>query len=60
MLIPIRVYAERNGVDVSTVRHKCLKGGYKTAQKLGRDWLIDEDEPYTDLRRRMDEKEEVK
>lgn len=52
MLIPIKIYAERNGIDASTVRHKCLKGNYKTAQKIGRDWLIDEDEPHIDLRRR--------
>lgn len=50
MLITIKEYAERNGTTPGNVRHKCQRGSYKTAQKIGRDWLIDENEPYVDLR----------
>ena len=51
MLITLTEYARRIGRDPSTLRHKAIKGGFKTAQKLGRDWFIDEDEPYSDNRR---------
>ena len=50
MLITIKEYAERNGLNHSNVRHKCQRGSYKTAQKIGRDWLIDENEPDADRR----------
>ena len=50
MLITVKEYAARHGVSPAAVRQKCERGGYKTAQKPGRDWLIDEDEEYTDLR----------
>ena len=43
-LISIKEYAERNGLQHDNVRHKCQRGSYKTAQKIGRDWLIDEKE----------------
>ncbi len=49
-LISIKEYAERNGMQHDNVRHKCLRGCYKTAQKIGRDWLIDEDEKDLDHR----------
>lgn len=49
-LISIKEYAERNGLNHDNVRHKCQRGAYKTAQKIGRDWLIDESEPDVDRR----------
>lgn len=49
-LITIKEYAERNGLHHDNVRHKCQRGSYKTAQKIGRDWLIDENEPDADRR----------
>ena len=49
MLITIKEYAGRHGVDPSTIRHRIQRGATR-AQKIGRDWLIDEDEPYTDGR----------
>lgn len=49
-LISIKEYAERNGMQHDNVRHKCQRGSYKTAQKIGRDWLIDENEPDLDRR----------
>lgn len=56
-LIPLTEYAAKHGKDPATVRQKALRGGFQTARKIGRDWMIEEDEPYTDLReRREDEK----
>lgn len=50
MLITIKEYSERNGLNHTNVRHKCQRGSYKTAKKIGRDWLIDEDELDVDHR----------
>lgn len=49
-MITLKEYANKHGKDVASVRHKAQRGTFKTAQKLGRDWLIDEDEPYEDMR----------
>ena len=49
-LISLREYAIRNGKEPDTAKHKAQRGGFKTAVKIGRDWLIDEDEPYVDRR----------
>jgi hypothetical protein len=50
MEITITKYAARHNRSPVTVRQKALRGGFKTARRVGRDWLIDEDEPYTDNR----------
>ena len=55
-LITLKEYASRIGKDPVVVRQKILRGNLP-AQKIGRDWLIEEDTPYTDLRRRPKEKE---
>lgn len=49
-MIPLKEYAIRYGRDPSAFRHKALRGGFQTAQKIGRDWMIDENEPLTDHR----------
>jgi len=49
-LIPIKEYASRHGRLHSTVRQMAIRGSFQTAQKLGRDWFIDEDEEYPDNR----------
>ena len=49
-LISIKEYADRNGLQHDNVRHKCQRGSYATARKIGRDWLIDENEPDADRR----------
>ena len=49
-LITIKEYADRNGLTHDNVRHKCQRGAYKSAVKMGRDWLISEDEPDIDHR----------
>lgn len=51
-LITLKEYAAIHGRDPATVRQKILRGSFKTAVKVGRDWLIDKNEPYTDLRKK--------
>lgn len=51
-MITVKEYAERHGRDISSVRQKAVRGTFKTARKMGRDWFIDEDEPYSDARRK--------
>lgn len=50
MMITLKAWALRHGIDPATARQKALRGGFKTAVKVGRDWMIDEDEPKVDLR----------
>ncbi len=49
-LISLKEYAELYGVTPDTVRQKVLRGGFTTAQKIGRNWVIDAGEPYDDKR----------
>lgn len=49
-LIPISEYAARIGKSPTTVRQKCQRGTLPGAVKLGRDWFIPADTPYTDNR----------
>ena len=49
-LIPIAEYAARIGRDPATVRQKILRGALPGAVKVGRDWFIPADTPYTDNR----------
>lgn len=46
MLISITDYAKKNGKDESVVRRHCRAGRFKTAQKIGRNWVIDDGEEY--------------
>lgn len=51
MVITLTEYARRRGIPLSTAQQRARRGCYVTAVKLGRDWLIDEeDEPYIDRR----------
>ena len=52
MLIPLREYAERYGKDFRMLRAKAYAGRFGTAVKVGRDWLIDSEEPCLDLHTR--------
>lgn len=49
MLIPLKQWAARVGIDPSNARHKIARGTL-TAVKIGRDWLIEENTPNTDCR----------
>lgn len=53
MEITLTEYARRHGRALATVRQKAYRGGFKTARRVGRDWLIDEDEPLVDNRRKL-------
>ncbi len=49
-LITLKEYAERLNKDPVVVRQKAIRKGFITARKIGRDWFIEEDEPYKDNR----------
>lgn len=51
-LISLTEYAAKIGKEASYVRRKAEKGDFKTAQKIGRNWVINENEPYVDNRRK--------
>ena len=57
MDITLAEYARRHGRALDTVRQKAYRGGFKTARRVGRDWLIDEDEPLVDNRRKLTEQD---
>ncbi|WP_097002726.1 hypothetical protein [Lacrimispora amygdalina] len=50
MKIPLSEYAKRHYIDPATARQRAGRRSYKTAEKMGRDWFIDEDEPHQDNR----------
>ena len=50
--ISLAEWARKHGIDESTARQKARRGGFKTAHKVGRDWLIRETEDNPDGRRK--------
>lgn len=52
-LIPLAEYARRLGKDPANARQMAARGSFETAQKLGRDWVIDSEEPWPDRRRKQ-------
>lgn len=48
-VISLKQWAERVGIDPATARQKAIRGAIP-AYKIGREWLIDENEPNTDHR----------
>lgn len=50
--IPLVEWARKNGITPDSARQKALRGGFETARKSGRDWLINENEKYRDNRRK--------
>ena len=49
-LISLAEYARLNGIDPATARQRALRGSYQTARKIGRNWVIDRNEPHVDYR----------
>lgn len=49
-MITLKEYAIRHERNPVVMRQKAQRGGFKTAVKFGRDWIIDEDEPLVDNR----------
>ncbi|TCL43206.1 hypothetical protein [Harryflintia acetispora] len=50
-LISIVEYAAMHGKHRVTVSHLAVQGRFKTAQKIGRNWVIDKNEPYPEDQR---------
>lgn len=51
-LISLKEWAEMQGISPDTARQNVLRGKYKTAKKIGRNWVIDKNEPNIDHRRK--------
>jgi hypothetical protein len=49
-MISLAEYAAKHGKSHVTVRQMAQRNGFKTAQKIARNWIIDENEPYPDAR----------
>ena len=54
MLISLAEYAEIHGRDPATVRQMALRGGFQTARKIGRNWVIEDYEAYPDHRKKVE------
>lgn len=50
MLISLVEYAQQNGKDPANARQMALRNGFKTARKIGRNWVIDSEEVWPDRR----------
>lgn len=50
MLISLAEYAKDHGLTQGAVRNRAAAGGFATARKIGRNWVIDSEEPYVDRR----------
>ena len=50
MLISLVEYAQKHEKDPATARQMALRGGFKTARKIGRNWVIEDSEPWPDRR----------
>lgn len=53
--IPLKDWAKKHGIDPATARQRALRGSFQTAEKIGRDWVIKEDEPHVDHRRKRED-----
>lgn len=50
MLISLPEYAARHGKVESSARRMAMRGGFESARKIGRNWVIDDAEPWPDRR----------
>ena len=50
MLISLAQYAEKHGKCQESARKMAQRGGFQTARKIGRNWVIDSEEPWPDRR----------
>lgn len=51
-MISLVEYAKNHGIEPVTARQRAARGAFETAQKIGRNWVIDEDEEYIDHRKK--------
>lgn len=49
-MIALAEYAAKHGKSHIAARKMAARGGFKTAVKIARNWIIDENEPYPDAR----------
>lgn len=49
-MITLKAYAEALGKNPANARQLAGRGSFQTAQKIGRDWFVDENEPWPDRR----------
>lgn len=52
VLISLKDYADKIGKPYPLVYQKAVRGGFETAQKVGSHWMIDDSEPWVDMRQR--------
>lgn len=50
MLISLVEYAERHGKNPANARQMAARGSFTTARKIGRNWVIEDTEPWPDRR----------
>lgn len=50
MLIPLTEYAKLHGKNPAIARQAAGRGSFQTARKMGRDWVVDDAEPWPDRR----------
>jgi hypothetical protein len=50
VMIPLKEWADEHGMADSTARQRAARGAFKTARKVGRDWMIDRSEERIDHR----------
>lgn len=50
MLISLAEYAAKHGKAQVSARSLAASGGFQTAKKIGRNWVIDDAEPWPDSR----------
>ena len=50
MLISLVEYAERHGKNPANARQMAARGSFQTARKIGRNWVIEDAEPWPDRR----------
>ena len=50
MLISLAEYAEKHGKCQESARKMAQRGGFQTARKIGRNWVIEDSEPWPDRR----------
>ena len=50
--ISLKEWASAHGIDPATARQRAGRGAFQTAKKIGRDWVIDKNEPLIDHRRK--------
>ena len=51
MLISLSKYAAAHGRSQISVQQKARRGGFETARKIGRNWVIDSEEPYVKMKK---------